>query len=695
MEVNYKMISILEIVFAADGGIPIQDAMEIAGITRRALLYNIEKINSFLEELGCSPIDVCRGQLSWDIAQEQAVKQALGRQHSSQYVLSKRERKAVAVIYAAVSCEAVTLELLCRLFDVSRNTVLSEIGELKNELGDIGILLNSLGRGGYRLEGEETTIRYYVMECYYSLQSEVAARQGQEIICTAAAQRCGSSITDSLYQQLCGIVEDSERYTSLRFNNNSIHEAVLYLLLVFVRAGCGYSTQLEDDLRERSEYQAAGRILQQLQTLGIVIPVQEQGYITTVLLASKVFDIDRHPGSGSINLEAFAGDLVDTFSAKACVRFDNRDELVERLLLHVRPMYYRLKYRIKVRNVLTEEIRSRYRELFNLTDLALKTIEQRYGLSVPDDEIAYLCVYIGGWMKRYLPAEQSGVPRLLIVCGAGIGTSLLLRDQISSLLGPGYLYVTKDERETDCSDCLTYRLIVTTVELGYTGGNIIRVSPILTQSQQNKLLAWSVEDSGSGELGSVADLLKIVRQHAVISDEGGLVNSLLSYFTHGKMVQHSAPRSILEVLPPSHLELLDACMDAKEAIQCCCRVLIQEGIVGQAYPVSILEIIDMLGLYAEIADGILLAHGRPDENVSGVGLTLTLLRQPVFFPKWDKEIRAIFTLASPNNEEHLFILRDIMTLLRQREVCQRLTACDFTNAAQAYDYLVQALNQCN
>lgn len=692
MDVNYRMIKIMELLFAGDGQVSIQYAMDAGGISRRTLLYNVEKINAFFRELDLTNVSVSRGTISWDMAQVDKVRQALAHQQDASYVFSKRERKSIVAIWTAVAGEPVTLDLLAALFDVSRNTVVTEVGELKAELFELGMSLNSFGHNGYRLEGEETTIRYYAMECIYSLTSESVIKLVLDHIDAAVGKLCGREITEEDDKRLYALIAESERQTSLHFNQNSIQEAALYLLLILLRAGSGCGTSLGEELDEQPEYAAAGTILRRMGEMGLHIPQAEQGYVATVLLASKIFDMDRQLGSGGVDLAAFAADLVDTFSAKACVQFENRDELVDHLLLHIRPMYYRLKYKIKVRNVLTEEIKNRYRELFNLTDLAVKTVEKRYGLSIPDDEIAYLSVYIGGWMKRGLSVEGEERPSILIVCSAGVGTSLLLREQLTTLLGVLCRYDIKDEREVTSSDCLEHQLVVTTIDLKYEGKNVIKVNPILTQSQQNKLLSWSAELGGNGGGARVNDLLHIIRQYAAISDEGALTNALLSYLTHGKAEQPPQGADLRRVFPPDQLELADRHMEAAESIHRACRALVEKKIVGERYPDSILETIDMLGLYSEISPGVLLAHGRP-EDVTDVGLTLLLLREPVLFPKWDKSIRVIFTLATPDNEAHLGILRDLLRLIQRRDACKRLTDCDFTDAAEAYAFVLREIEQ--
>ena len=188
MEVNSKMISILENIWAGDGHVSIQDMMQATGISRRTLVYNVEKINGFLSTIGKAPVAVSRGCLIWDMSQEEEVKNALNGHHRGHYVLSKKERKAMIVLYAGVICRCATLDRLCSLFDVSRNTVVAEIGELKSELEEIGLSLGSFGRSGYKLGGEETTVRYYMMECFYSLNSRYVLDLARDCIKSAAEQ---------------------------------------------------------------------------------------------------------------------------------------------------------------------------------------------------------------------------------------------------------------------------------------------------------------------------------------------------------------------------------------------------------------------------------------------------------------------------------------------------------------------------
>ena len=91
----------------------------------------------------------------------------------------------------------------------------------------------------------------------------------------------------------------------------------------------------------------------------------------------------------------------------------------------------------------------------------------------------------------------------------------------------------------------------------------------------------------------------------------------------------------------------------------------------------------------------MLAHGIGEGYVKALGVSLSVFKKPVFFPKWDKEISAIFVLSAPDNESHLPILEDIMKLVQSPSACQRLAVGDFTDDRALRDYIINSLKQEN
>lgn len=89
------------------------------------------------------------------------------------------------------------------------------------------------------------------------------------------------------------------------------------------------------------------------------------------------------------------------------IRLESKKEYINKLLLHIRPMYYRLKYGIKILNILNQEIQEKYTMFFHLTKKAIELTDQKYFNELSDDEVSYLCIYFAGWMnKMYQKLER-------------------------------------------------------------------------------------------------------------------------------------------------------------------------------------------------------------------------------------------------------------------------------------------------
>ena len=695
MEVNGRMIQVIELLFSGDGFVRVEDALKSLDCSQRSLFYNLDKVNAYFAEIGVSPVSRHKGALDWDASQAEQVKLDMMQRGQGGYALSKAERKAVMLAYIATAYNPVTIELLSGLFDASRNTIISEIKELKQELAEIGVALVSLGRGGYALQGDEISIRFKTMECIHSLTTEYLLQEVQQHMLESAGSFIGRSLSDDDLEYMRHVVASCEALIQVKYNYNSINEAVSYLLLIAIRAGKGTSAAAYmEEIEPCAEYEAAGTIIRSLAQRKINIPTQERSYIAAVLLASKLYDADKRVAEAQVDLQGFVEELVDVFSAKACVQFQNRDELIRRLLFHVRPMYYRLRYRIKVRNVLADEIQKRYSGLYRLTEISVRAVEQKYGISVTTEEIAYLCVYIAGWVdERTLLEPQMDENTVLIICGAGVGTSLLLRSQLLTLLGSSYDYRILDERESVSQRMENCALVVSAVDLQPPPETFIKVDPILTRSQQKKILAWSLQHRGSGQVADVKKLLSIIEEHAEIQDRDALAFSLMRWLSDGNAEHIDRGQDLLCSLEGDKIQVLDYAADVEQAFYLACKPLVECGAVRADYHRSIEEIVDRLGLYFEIAPHILLAHGKQEGYVNEVGVALSVFRQPVVFPKWDKEISAVFTLAATDNESHLKILEDIMKLVQNPLACQRLASADFADAQELGAFIKDSVKQ--
>ncbi|OOM80090.1 BglG family transcription antiterminator [Clostridium sp. BL-8] len=105
-----------------------------------------------------------------------------------------------------------------------------------------------------------------------------------------------------------------------------------------------------------------------------------------------------------------------------------RDQgIMDKLLLHIRPMLNRMEYDIQISNPLINQIKEQYPVLLNICRVAglMVSYELKQKI-IPIDEIGYLTVYY------QLGLENSFTKRrVLVVCHSGYGTSQLLSTKLN------------------------------------------------------------------------------------------------------------------------------------------------------------------------------------------------------------------------------------------------------------------------
>ena len=157
MELKNRQTSILRSILRSGGGMAIQDLMESYEIARRTLYYDVRKIDDWLAEGHLGEIWISEQIVNVHIADYKRLEKKLGQRQN--YFFSVAERQAVEIIYIALYHEAVTVQKLEEYFDVSRNTILTDIKEIRRKLEENELSLSTSVKTGYVIQGKEATIR--------------------------------------------------------------------------------------------------------------------------------------------------------------------------------------------------------------------------------------------------------------------------------------------------------------------------------------------------------------------------------------------------------------------------------------------------------------------------------------------------------------------------------------------------------
>ena len=149
MELNRQGLALTEYLYENDGQLRISQACKFSGLSRRSLLYQINKMNDFLREHGLSEITVAGQYIALPMEEQKEVEAILfSGEIRNSYFLSAEERLSLITIVIAVSHVPITTDSLCQMLDVSKNTLVTDIAALKKRLTEVGLFLMSSNKTG-------------------------------------------------------------------------------------------------------------------------------------------------------------------------------------------------------------------------------------------------------------------------------------------------------------------------------------------------------------------------------------------------------------------------------------------------------------------------------------------------------------------------------------------------------------------
>jgi mannitol operon transcriptional antiterminator len=694
---DQRRTAILSHLVNAESYVPVKELMEKFNISRRTIYYDIEKINSWLEENDLSPVKHVRGAgFILEEATTLLIPKKIELIKTWHYEYSAKERKAWLALYLLGRDTPLFLDDLMEKTRVSRNTTIDDLKVLKEEIRRFHLSLEFERKSGYTILGDEDDKRKAIV--YYL--SSVLPNEGWQTLLSKIPTLLNSTNLDSEnHQELFNIEElkavrdivtECEKDLNLHFTDDFFHSLTFRLILFEKRLIQGKNVKIDaiekEVLRKTKEYQAAIKISQKLSHIfKVSFPQDEIFYITKHLLSSKVQSSDGFfKGKGTSvtqMLTKVVSHMVTDFQKYACVFLEDRDLLEKNLLLHVKPCYYRIKYELEVENQAAELMKEKYHDIFMITKKVIIHLERAIGKSVNEDETALIAMHFGGWIKR-TGVTLAHRKKVLIVCPCGLGTSKLLEHQLEGLFSTIDVVGSVSLREYETNH-YEVDFIVSTTPVQKREIPVFIVSPILTEAEKESLLKKVnalLETHSEKKLSSVDALMDIIQKHTTIQDKQNLENELRQYLSHpaSKSVVSNKP-SLKELLPKEYIQVKKEVKDWKEAIRIGAEPLIENGNITEDYVKSMIDTITKLGPYIVVAPKVAIPHAKPEDGVKKLGMSLLCLEKSVCFSNSAQhDVHLIIVLAANDGETHLKALSQLSKLFTDQTSINKMIKAQST-----------------
>ncbi|MDF2673121.1 MAG: BglG family transcription antiterminator [Clostridiales bacterium] len=691
MELNKRCMEILRYLIEKDDFVKTEELVEIYKLTDRAIRYNTDKIEAFLVKNGFKYFERQYNKgimLIKDEKLEEFLKGFINADTDIsryQYVYSKDERMKFIATKLLQASQPINISYFQGKLSLSKNTILKELDLLGKWLNDRGLELIRKPKLGILINGKEADKRRIITE----LVSETIS--SEDILSYASKKLALTKINnlqfDILFSDinldfLDSLIRTAETELERKFSDEAYGGLITHLAIMIKRIQLNKEIYLPDVdmeiIRQGIEYKVAQVITSKIEeNFSIKIPETETRYIALHLLGAKVLKNNEQFINGRASLDGLftiATLMTEEIERIYEVDFGSaKDNIIQGLVIHLRPTIYRIRYNLKLSNPIYDEIRASYNELFLNTKIVAFHLEHYIKHEIDDQEVSYITLHFGAALEN-ARAVTRDKPKIVIVCGTGIGTAKMVASKIASEF---------DVQIVDTISCREigiiteeYNYIISTVEIpDYDPKKYIRINPLLLEKDYIKLgqyLKFKYDRTANhyNKLKLVNRLIDIAEKYVKIPDRKFLqyeflyeLNKTNDFETEGRYIY-----MLNSLLTWGTIKVNADCDNWIGAIKLGTDLLIENGCVEDRYYDAIINNFKEFGPYMVVAPGIVLSHARPENGVNKLSMSLITLKNPIEFGnKSNDPVKLIITLAASDNETHLKALSQLMDLFMNSE----------------------------
>ncbi|MEK4854241.1 BglG family transcription antiterminator [Paenibacillus sp. FSL H7-0756] len=662
-KITARQRQILWLLLEASGEITAVKIAEATGVSVRTVHREMEDIESVLENFGLDLIKKSGKGIGLSGPEAGLAELRLFLQEEKPADYSGEERKVFELCILLEAEEPVKLFTLAHSLKVTVASISYDLDELEQWVRKFGLEL--VRRRGYGVEitGSEIDKRRAIGRLAAEhLDLSDLVGHGSLAESNPAFRMLLTTVGQSNLMEVENTLWDMEWKWTAELPEIVYMEMLLALAVTTRRielsrsidsgAEAGYSR-----VSDHRNIAGAERFVQQLaEVLELKIPRVEILYIAG--LFDRVQDSFSSSGYayGDIELMEIVYKLTESVVKRTGLPFQSDRSLREGLLEHIDPALKRIREGTRIRNPLLGPIRRDYEYLFNIIRAAVEDMQLEP--QIPDEEIGFLVMHFGASAERLNQLRRN--VRAILVCASGLSSSRLLATRLTKempqieILGNISWYEAARLPDED------YDLIISTIDLPIDKERYIKISPLLTAEEIEKLLNYiqntTLRERENGRNGEPDQAVR----------EEGSLERLRSY--------KGILDEIVSLLERFRFHPIDnKGMDLSATIVEMLETLNGNGVVGDA-GIVLERLLERERMTSQVIPDTALAlfHTR-SSHIHLSSLTLYRLDQPVIL-EGNTEVRVILLMLAPRrlSKESLEVLSEISALLLNSELVQLL-----------------------
>lgn len=583
----------------------------------------------------------------------------------SNELYSDQERVVIILYILTLNNEYTSVQHFLDYLEVSRSTFTEDIKRAQWLVEKYRLEIIYDRTNGYHIEGSEHYLLHLISDLvkqYHLMNQEIY----ESIF--------GKEVT---FENIMHIIHSMEQMLHLSYSDESIEYLKIFLMILMIRANKSGKQEnfFKGDLKTTPEYRMLSILLME-DNLEISNGYKE--WMALAFLTSNIFEKKTTQEYDSdAELKGYIHEMVNSFEEQTLIIVDDRKSFEQRLLNHLRPACFRIKYDLSLGTYSFENLvkDSNHGILVELMKDLIIPIEDWLGKSFPNDELDLLSYYFGYQLISNNQMSNNQQPRAVIVCQNGVVVSKLMMENLKKLFPELHFIASLSKRDFYKYE-EDYDLVFSTTPLN-TDMNQYIVDPIMTYNQQIQLRYNVLNKLGLNKVDSDVDkLINTIRKYANIDDLSQLKDEIKMF-----LIQQDDQHSINEIdslpsltyyLKPSYIQVKDKCSTWEDAFRIACIPLLENRVVTEEFVKDCIKQASNPNYSSYLGNDSCIPHTSKENGILKDGISLLVLKQPIILPD-GKRIKYIFPLSFSDLTKHLKAINQLADLCRDSKLLQDIS----------------------
>ena len=496
---------------------------ELLNLTERSVRYKIDEIN---EEIGSKKIEIKKREFFSSLNKDDMDK-LFENIESRNYIYSKKEREELIILYTLMKKDKFLLKEVAEKLGTSKSTIRNDLKNLKKILLEYNIKLLQDDKLKYYFAYSEEDYRYFIAIYLYKY---VSFDKKYDKIFFDDISYFRKVIYKEIKEEYMSEIESvSKRIkkAELDFMDETLNILIILMVVSHKRERKNSNLNIENSeiLEKRQEY------------LQLKNFFSDYTNINLLFFTDYLFRISRDEKDVFVKFKNWLDisiaiiKIVRIFEIESKVDLKNIDVFLDEIFYYIKPLIFRTKRKIKLKNSILKDVKKLYPSIFNFLKKNFYYLEEVISEKVSEEEIAYLVPFF----HKALQNNNKINKKAILVTTYKENIALFLKEdiEIEFLIDIDKILTLKsfEQIEKDLDD---YDYILTTFsvendfvkEIKHT--KIIELNPILTEKDIKKL-----ENAGlkKNKKIKMTALLKVILENSSDVNVKKLINNLDEVFS--------------------------------------------------------------------------------------------------------------------------------------------------------------------